>query len=195
MNRIYILFFLVFAVSSVVAGDITKGREKANTCAACHGQTGNSVQPIWPKLAGQHVGYTVKQLQDFRSGARENSQMSPMAQGLSDADIDDLAIYYATQTTVIGNADIKLIDAGEKLYRAGNARKGLPACIGCHGPNGAGNPGASYPRLGGQHAQYTEMQLNAFRDGKRTNKIMRAIAERMNNDDIKAIASYIQGLY
>jgi cytochrome c553 len=179
-------------------GDPAAGRQKAQTCGACHGADGNSVNPAWPNLAGQGAEYIAKQLMDFRSGARKNDQMSPMAANLSDGDIADLAAFLSGQKPKIGSADPALIDSGQKIWRAGNAANGLPACMACHGPSGAGNPAAAYPALMGQHAPYTATQLKAFKAEQRANDngaVMRAIAAKMTNADIDAVSAYIQGLH
>lgn len=180
------------------AGNVEAGKQKAATCVVCHGPDGNSNNPTWPNLAGQHAEYLRKQLRDFRAGHRKNDQMAPMAMGLSDQDIDDLAVYYASLAPRTGQARPENLDAGERLYRAGDASKGLASCMACHGPAGAGNPAANYPRINAQHARYTILQLKAFKAEERANDrngIMRDIAGRMSNDSIEAVADYLQGLH
>lgn len=180
------------------AGDPAAGMQKAQTCGACHGADGNSANPAWPSLAGQGAEYLTKQLMDFRAGARKNDQMSPMAANLSDGDIADLAAYFSGQKPKIGSTDPALVDAGQKIWRAGDAASGLPACMACHGPAGAGNPAAGYPAMAGQHAPYTAAQLKAFKAEQRANDngaVMRAIAAKMTNTDIDAVSGYIQGLH
>lgn len=198
MLRLITLLAVIFSCHTY-AGDVAAGKEKSQPCVACHGVDGNSpISPMWPKLAGQHEKYLYKQLYDFRSKTRENVQMNPFVETLSDDDIADLAAYYASQKVQPGYASAEMLDLGEEIYRAGNASKGLAACTGCHGPNGSGNPMALYPTLSGQHAAYTEAQLLAFRDNQRSNdpnKIMRIISEKMTIEEIKAVANYIQGLY
>jgi len=183
----------------LAAGDPEAGKTKSAACAACHGADGNSVNPEWPKLAGQHESYIVKQLSYFVDGERENATMKPMAGGLSEQDREDLGAYYASQTVSPGAADPELVVLGEKLYRSGNPESGVAPCMGCHGPNGAGNPAARYPALRGQHAKYVENQLHGFAEGKRVNenavKMMQILASRMTNREIRAVASYIQGLH
>jgi cytochrome c553 len=184
--------------AAIAAGDPTAGKQKSQTCAACHGPDGNSVSPVWPSLAGQGAAYLRKQLLDLRSGERRNDQMSPMAANLSDEDIADLAAYYAGLKPKIGAADPALIPAGQRIYRAGDAASGLPACMACHGPTGSGNPAAAYPALGGQHAAYTAAQLKAFKAEQRANDagaVMRTISSKMTNAEIDAVAGYIQGLH
>jgi len=166
---------------------------------ALHGSDGNSLNPEWPKLAGQHPAYLVKQLTYFTQGERQNAIMQPLAAGLSEQDREDLAAYFASQTARIGAADPGLVKLGEQIYRSGNSGSGVAPCMGCHGPNGVGNPAALYPALSGQHAQYTENQLRGFASGNRVNenakRMMQILAERMTDREIRAVASYIQGLH
>jgi len=200
-KNLYNLLLTISLISlglPVHAGDPAAGKEKAQTCAACHGPNGNSAVPAWPRLAGQHAKYLEKQLQDFQSGRRENVQMSPMAAPLSAEDIADLASYFAQQKPQIGSANPELVEAGERLYRAGNPKSGVPACMACHGPDGAGNPAANYPALSGQHADYTAATLKAYKDESRSNdanSVMRSVAARLSNAEIEALAGYIQGLH
>lgn len=192
------LLLSLFHQSAIAEGDIAAGKEKAQVCAACHGVDGNSTNPVWPNLAGQHEEYIVKQLMDFKAGNRENPQMTPMATNLSEQDMYDLAAYFSSQNPKWGKTDPAALELGQKIYRAGNMEAGVPACMACHGPTGRGNPAAKYPSLSGQHADYTETQLNAFRSKKRNNDIndvMRTIVGRMTHEEIKAVAQYIQGLH
>jgi len=185
------------ATTSLAAGDAAAGKTKAAACAACHSADGNSVNPVWPKLAGQHATYLVKQLTNFKAGDRNNAMMAPMAAPLSEQDMADIAAYFSGQTQNGGKADPALVAAGEKLFRGGNATTGVAACMGCHGPNGMGNPPANFPRLSGQHAAYTVTQLKTFRSGERANdagKMMQNIAARMTDAEMQAVASYIEGL-
>ena len=180
------------------AGDVQAGKQKAATCVACHGADGNSNNPTWPNLAGQHAEYTRKQLEDFRDGSRKNDQMSLFAAALTDQDIADLAVYYASLEPRTGQTQPENLETGARLYRAGDAAKGLAACMACHGPAGTGNPAANYPRINAQHAVYTELQLKAFKAEERANDlngIMRDVAGRMSNDSIEAVADYLQGLH
>lgn len=197
--RYIIFFFLVhIAPNSFAAGDPEAGKQKAQICAACHAVDGNSINPVWPKLAGQHAEYINKQLHDYKTGNRKNDQMSPMAANLGEQDIADLAAYFASQKIKHGKADPDMLDLGEKIYRAGNIDAGIPACLACHGPTGRGNPAALYPALGGQHAAYIQAQLKAFREDARTNdvnEIMRTIMDRMTDEEIKAVSEYAQGLH
>jgi len=179
-------------------GDLAKGRPIAETvCAACHGPDGNSSIPVNPSLAGQHPGYLYKQLADFKTGRRKNAAMSAMVANLSDDDLRNLAAYFASQKTITGTAkDRAMVAAGQRLYRGGNSETGVPACSGCHSPDGAGIP-SQYPRLAGQHGDYTVAQLQSFRSGDRDNDpnaMMRTIASRLNDKDMAAVAQYITGL-
>ena len=188
----------LFISQTTCAGEPDAGKAKSQLCAACHGADGNSPNPVWPNLAGQHEEYLLKQLMDFKSGKRQNAQMSPMASPLTEQDMEDLAAYFATQSHKKGVAKSGDIELGETLYRAGNPKTGLVACMACHGPTGAGNPAAKYPALAGQHADYTALQLKAFKSESRNNDInsvMRTIAGKMTNAEIDAVAGYIQGLY
>jgi cytochrome c553 len=142
------------------AGDPEAGKLKSTQCAACHGADGNSVNPEWPKLAGQHADYLVKQLSYFEKGERENATMKPMANVLDEEGREDVAAYYALQKVKTGAADPELVELGEKIYRSGNPESGVAPCMGCHGPNGAGNPAALYPALRGQHAKYTKASVS-----------------------------------
>lgn len=201
MRNHFILLTAVLFLPPVIAqaaGDAIAGAKKAQICAACHGADGNSSNPVWPSLAGQHAEYILKQLQDFKNGKRDNAQMSPMAANLGEQDLLDLAAYFSTQKIKPGAADPALIESGQKFYRAGNSDTGVPACMACHGPAGRGNPAAKYPAVGGQHAAYTHAQLKAFREGLRTNdtnEVMRTIAARMTDDETRAVSEYMQGLH
>jgi cytochrome c553 len=189
---------LAASAPGLAAGDAAAGQAKAVTCSACHGADGNSLNPEWPSLAGQHESYTIKQLQAFKSGARQNVLMSGQAMGLSDQDMADLAAYFASQKPARKTADPALVKTGEQLYRGGNKETGTPACLACHGPDGLGNITAAWPLVSGQHATYTATQLAAYRSGERSTdgdtQIMRNVAARLTDDEIKAVASYIQGL-
>jgi cytochrome c553 len=187
------------AFTAVAAGDAAAGKAKSATCAGCHGVDGNSANPEWPKLAGQHAGYLEKQLHDFKAGTdRNNAMMAPMVAPLSEQDMADLAAYYSEQNIQPGAADKSLVELGEKIYRGGNPATGVAACIGCHGPAGKGNPAANFPALSGQHAKYVENQLKLFASGERKNdagKMMRNTAAGMSDEDMAAVASYVQGLH
>ncbi len=201
MNKLLMLglsaLALTLSLPAAAEGDKSAGKAKSAVCAGCHGVDGNSTNPEWPKLAGQHEDYIVKQLQEFKSKVRDNATMYPQAAALSDQDMADLAAYFASQTPKPGIADEKVVKLGETLFRGGSSASGLPACTGCHGPNGAGNPLAKFPSLAGQHATYTANQLKAFRAGVRANdagKMMRMISTRLTDPEIEALAQYISGL-
>jgi len=199
-NSLYVLAVTVLLTASLdsIAADPDAGKQKAQICAACHGADGNSTNPDWPKLAGQHSEYLVKQLSDFKAGNRQNPQMSAMIASLSQEDMADIAAWFDSQTTKIGAASEDLLEEGKKVYRYGNADTGVPACMACHGPDGAGNPAAKYPKLSGQHGPYTVTQLKAFRSGERStdpNRIMRIVAGPMTDQEIEAVADYAQGLH
>ncbi len=179
-------------------GDPQAGMAKAAACAACHGADGNSVAPNFPNLAGQNPAYTVKQLRDYKSGARRSDIMGGMVTPLSDRDMEDLAAYFSGQPLKIGVTSEKSLSAGQRLYRGGDRATGAPACMACHSPSGAGDDAARFPRLSGQHADYVLTQLKAFRDGVRANdpnQMMRAIATRMTIDEMQAVAQYMVGLH
>jgi cytochrome c553 len=185
------------ATISAVAGDAAMGKSKSAVCAACHMADGNSVNPLWPKLAGQHEGYIVKQLKEFKSTARKDPIMLGQVAALTEEDMDNLAAYFSTQTLKGGEADPALVEAGKLLYTTGNAKQGVAACASCHAPNGLGNPAANFPAIAGQHTVYAEKQLKAFRDGSRANDVntmMQDVASNLSDADVKAVASYIQGL-
>ncbi len=176
--------------------DLAKGEASYTAvCAACHAADGNSAIPLNPKLAQQHPDYLVKQLQEFKSGKRANAIMSGMVAALSDQDMKNIAYWLASKPAKPGFAKEKeLVTLGERIYRGGIADRQIAACAGCHSPNGAGIP-AQYPRLGGQHADYAVAQLNSFRDGSRKNSLqMTAVAAKMNDREIKAVADYVAGL-
>lgn len=178
-------------------GNAEAGKTKSATCAACHGADGNSVNPEWPKLAGQHPSYIAKQLANFKEDARSNPSMSPMAKPLSEQDMADLAAYFSSQAAKPGEADQTKVALGEQMYKGGNNATGVAACAACHGPTGAGNPASNFPSLSGQHATYIKNQLNAFRKGERANdagKMMRNVAAKMTDAEIEAVAEYIAGL-
>jgi cytochrome c553 len=180
------------------AGDAAAGKNKAAVCAGCHGADGNSMVPTFPKLAGQHASYLAKQLAEFKAGGRTDPTMGPMAMPLSDQDVADVSAYFASQKVAIGSANAEKAALGKKLYLGGNSAKGISACMACHGPNGAGNPGAKFPALQGQQSMYVVKQLQDFRSGTRANdpaKMMSSIAAKMSNEEIDAVAEYIAGLH
>ena len=194
------------------AGDAAAGESKAAVCAACHSADGNSSDPQYPKLAGQHERYIARHLALYKSGERNNPIMLGFAATLSPQDMRDLGAFFAAKPVVAGMADDSVIQdgpnagkkfyqVGEALYRGGDAERGITACIGCHGPSGRGNPGPPYPAIGGQHAQYTKAQLAAFRSGtvhgtgNNANAVMAGVAKYLTDEEIGALASYIEGLH
>jgi len=181
-------------------GDATAGQAKAAACGACHGMDGNSSDAQYPKLAGQHEAYIAHQLESFKSGTRQNAIMLGMATPLSNQDMRDIGAYFASKQPLPGVADQALVELGQKLYRQGDTDRGIPACMACHGMDGRGNPGAMYPELTSQHAQYVEAKLKDFHDGVSWGKdahaqIMPLVAKNLDPQDIAALASYIEGLH
>ncbi|HZX72757.1 MAG TPA: c-type cytochrome [Rhodanobacter sp.] len=186
--------------AAVKPGDATAGQAKAAVCGACHGLDGNSADAQYPKLAGQSEQYIVRQLTDFKSGKRQNPIMLGMATPLSTQDMHDIGAYFASQKSLPGVADQALVERGQTLFRQGDVKLGVPACMACHSIDGSGNPGAMYPHLAGQHAQYIEATLKAWHDGTSWgtdahSQIMPTIASKLDADDINALASYIEGLH
>lgn len=183
------------AKAAVFKPDLARGQQLAATCAACHTADGSRGAPANPIIQGQHAEYIVKQLAEFKAAKRKNPIMQGMAAALSEDDMKHIAAFYASKSAKPGFAKVKAsLSLGEQIYRGGIAAKQVPACSGCHSPNGAGVP-AQYPRLAGQHGDYTEAQLLAFRAGTRANSPeMTAIAAKMNDAEIKAVADYVAGL-
>lgn len=205
MTKRFILFLgmAVLACTAgaepLIDGDSKAGQKKAAVCAACHGATGNSASAQFPKLAGQGAPYIYQQLKLFKSGKRDNAIMQAQAAGLSEQDMKDLAAYYAAQQIKPGVvAKPELAQAGAVIYHGGKPEAGVPACSGCHGPSGQGNPAARYPRISGQHAQYIAQELTAYRTGERGGypraEVMQGVTRGLTNADIKALAAYITGL-
>ena len=185
--------------SAAAAGDAQAGKEKAQTCVACHGADGNSPSPEFPNLAGQNAKYTSKQLADFKAGKeRSNPVMAGMVANLSPEDMADLGAYFATLTPAGGFVSQENLARGERIYRGGNKSSGVPACMACHGPAGAGDPMAGIPALAGQRPQYTASQLTAFRSGTRSNDrnhMMRDASHRLTDEEIQAVSQYVAGLH
>jgi cytochrome c553 len=194
---------------SLAAGSAEAGAAKATTCIACHGANGNSLNEQWPSLAGQNAAYVKSQLQHFHDKTRLDSQnlMPPQAAALSDQDMDDLATYFSLQTPTGLEADPSYWKAGEQLYRGGDRARNIPACIACHGPVGRGNPAAGYPALRAQHAVYTVKQLTDYASDQRYARnakgessggpyaeIMHTVAGALTAQDIRNLASYVQGM-
>ena len=201
LSLFYILLVVSNLINPVYSSDIAKGKELSVSCAACHGDNGISLNPVWPKLAGQNPKYLASQLYEFRKGAEgniNNAVMYGIAMTLSDSDIEDLSAYYASLESKVGLTQDKYLDLGRNIYRGGNMEIKIQACISCHGPNGQGNYAAAIPMLSGQHSQYTYQQLKNFQASVRSNdynKMMRNIVHRMTDEEMKAVASYIEGLY
>ena len=192
---------VLISMQAFAKGDVAAGQAKSAICAACHGVDGNSTVPNWPKLAGQHEKYMVRQVTLIKSGDRQVPEMLGIALGLSDQDIEDLSAYFSAQEATAGVADEAKVLLGERVYRAGNAETGVPACMSCHGPAGEGNPLAGYPALAGQHSMYTNKMLLGFRAGENYGEadapsaIMNGSASELSDEEIEAVASYIQGLF
>ncbi|MEY3017007.1 MAG: hypothetical protein RL336_142 [Pseudomonadota bacterium] len=192
--------FLLLATVSVAhaAGDAAAGKDKVAMCGACHGADGNSMVGTFPKLAGQGEKYLIKQMHDVKNGARQIVAMTGMLDNLSDQDIADIAAYFSSQAQTPGVAKDELLDLGERIFRAGNSETGVAACSGCHSPRGIGNAPGGFPRLAGQHADYLASTLKAYQTETRNNdgdnKIMRGVAARLSDKEIKAVANYIAGL-
>jgi len=189
---------LGLSVPAMAAGNASAGKSKSAVCAACHGVDGNSPSDMFPKLAGQGEAYLIKQLHEFKSGVRKNAVMAPMVAALTEQDMADLAAYFSANKTTPGAVSEELVEAGRNLFRAGNKESGVPACMACHGPTGAGVPAAKWPALSGQHSAYVEAQLKSFAAGTRSNdpnSMMRDIAGKMKEKEMKAVAAYIAGLH
>ncbi len=215
MNKLASIFIIAIAFTSInvsASGDVAKGKVTSATCVACHGVQGNSVVTTFPKLAGQGEGYLLKQLQDFKSNARQDAIMKGTVAPLTKDDMANLAAYFSKQTitqSVASTSTSANIALGEQLYRGGNKDKGVTACIACHGPTGAGIPSAKFPALASQHATYIIKQLIAFRQDahnvqmganapERNNDyegMMRNITKHLSNKEIEAVSQYISGLH
>ncbi len=197
-QRLAIASVVLGAAGLAHAGDVSRGQELSSTCVACHGADGNSTNPEWPKLAGQGERYLFEQLVAYKEGTRQNALMAGQVADLDEQDMRDLAAFYAAQTPEIGAAHEDLAELGESIYRGGIPDKNVAACIACHGPAGEGIASAGFPRLAGQHATYTALELQKYRDGERDNdpnRMMRDVARNMSDEEIEAVASYLEGLY
>lgn len=198
-SQIRAVFLILTGLMSFTAeaGDIEAGKSKSAVCAACHGADGNSTNSAWPSLAGQHASYIYKQLKDFKEGRRENASMTGMVALINDQDMKDLAAYYESQAAkgVAFNGD--LIASGESIYRGGITETRVAACMGCHAPSGEGNGPAGWPSLAGQHPEYLVAQMQAFKQGSRSNdtgEMMRNVTVRMSELEMKSVAAYIAGI-
>ena len=200
-HRLLTCIFLVTNLINPAYSDVAKGKELSASCVACHGDNGISLNPVWPKLAGQNPKYLESQLHEFKKGPdgnRNNAVMYGIAMTLSDSDITNLSAYYASLKSSVGLVKDDYLDLGRNIYRGGNMDIKMQACMSCHGPNGQGNYAAAIPMLSGQHSEYTYQQLKKFQASTRSNdynKMMRNIVHRMTDEEMKAVASYIEGLY
>jgi cytochrome c553 len=197
MNKLLISLLISIGVSGAAwaQGDAAAGQGKAAVCFGCHGADGNATAPAFPKLAGQHANYLVKQLKDIKGGVRPSPMMMAFASGLADQDMEDLAAFFSSLTVSKGEvADADLVAQGKKIFSSGVPSKGVAACAACHGPNGEGNGLAGFPAVKGQYSMYVEAQLKAFSKGDRANDpsaMMRDIAGKMSESEIKAVSAYI----
>ena len=187
----------LMAINTAQAADIEAGKAKTALCLGCHGADGNSMNVIWPRLAGQHASYLVKQLRDFKAGKRVDPTMQGMVAALTDEDMVNIAAFYETQKPTAAKFDESLVAEGENIYRGGITETAVAACMGCHSPSGDGNGPAKYPSLKSQHPEYLVAQLQKFKDGSRANdagKMMRSVANRMSDGEMKAVSAYIAGM-
>lgn len=198
ISLVALVAFTGMAGTALAAGNAAAGKARSAVCAGCHGVDGNSAAPNFPKLAGQDAAYIAKQLADYKSGARKDPIMSGMAAGLAKKDMEDLGAYFAIQKRTAGTAtaSAETLKKGERLYRGGNAKFGVSACMSCHGPAGTGVP-PRFPAVAGQHAAYSQKQLTDFKSGARSNdsEVMTRIAFRMSEAEIKAVSEYMAGLH
>ena len=210
VKQVFMAAFLVVSAQAAVAeGNPEAGKAKTLVCAACHGADGNSPAPNFPKLAGLGEKYLYKQLTDIKEGRRNVLEMTGMLTSMSDQDLKDIAAYFDSQTIQLSGAkplkvltnsgqEVDALALGEKVFRAGNKKTSVAACMGCHSPTGQGNDPAGFPRLSGQHPEYIEKQLRAFRAGERTNdgeqSTMRQVAANLSDAELKAVANFVAGL-
>lgn len=205
MKKLALILSLLASCSVWAQGSIEAGKAKSQTCVACHSADGNSLLTIYPKIAGQHEKYIEKQLHDLKLGmtsggkqGRYDPVMSAMAMPLSDKDIADLAAYFASQTISANSTPEDVAVKGKALYSAGDAERGLTACIACHGPRGNGTELSGFPKISGQHADYIKAQLQKFRDDARNNDMnamMRDVAKKLSDTDIEILSKYVGGLH
>jgi len=182
---------------ALIAADSEAGKTKSAVCAGCHGADGNSLNPVWPILAGQHASYLVKQMKNFKAAERLDPVMQSMVAALSEEDMQDIAAYFSSQKAKPVTFDDTLVELGENIYRSGITEISVAACMACHSPGANGNEPAVYPSLKGQHTDYQVVQLKKFRDGTRTNdpaSIMRSVAARMSDREMMAVAAYISAI-
>ena len=191
------LLFITSSSVAVATGDPVAGQSTAIICIGCHGADGNGSNGIYPKLAGQGEAYLIKQLTDFKSGARKEQHMTSMVEAIEMSDIPNLAAYFSHQKRKGEVTDKTKAELGKKIYLGGIADKGVAACAGCHGPDGAGNPAAKFPRLSSQYSTYVSKMLMDFRSGTRSNdpqKMMRNVVSKMSDKEIESVAAYVAGL-
>ena len=195
------LLFVWAPSSAMMTGDPERGAQLAGVCTACHGQDGNSVIPEWPKIAQQHQDYAARQSMMIRDQRRNVPQMYPMVANLSDQDLWDIAAYFERNEVSVGVADEALVEHGRRLYMGGDLGRGVTSCVGCHGPSGEGIPGAGFPLLRGQHAEHAADRLRRYRAGENNgaddpySNIMVAVARNLTDEDIEALASFLEGLH
>ncbi|MEZ9057401.1 cytochrome c [Vibrio pelagius] len=205
MKKLALILSLLASCSVWAQGSIEAGKAKSQTCVACHGADGNSLITQYPKLAGQHEKYLEKQLKDLKLGmtsggkqGRNEPVMGAMAMPLSEQDMADLAAYYASLPISNNSTPENVVEEGKVLYTAGDAERGLTACIACHGPRGNGTELSGFPKISGQHAEYIKAQLEKFRDGSRNNDMnamMRDVAKKLTDADIETLSKYVGGLH
>ena len=205
MKKLALILSLLASCSVWAQGSIEAGKAKSQTCVACHGADGNSQLAMYPKLAGQHAKYIEKQLKDLKLGmtsggkqGRYDPVMSGMAMPLTEQDMQDLSAYYASLPISNNTTPENVVEKGKVLYSAGDAERGLTACIACHGPRGNGTELSGFPKISGQHADYIKAQLEKFRDSKRENDMnamMRDIAKKLTDEDIDTLSKYVGGLH
>ena len=197
--KLRLLIILAASLVTIGAGNADSGKDKVATCVACHGQDGNSMVGLWPSLAGQNANYLVRQLQHIKSGKRSIAVMAGLLDNFSKEDLDDIAAFYASKNNTIGQAEADKVQLGRKLYYSGSLEKGIPACTACHSPKGKGNAPAGYPLLSGQQADYVTKSLKNYRSGERNNdessQMMMAIAYKLDDVEIDALSSFINGLH
>ena len=197
--KLRLLIILAASLVTIGAGNADSGKDKVATCAACHGQDGNSMVGLWPSLAGQNVNYLVRQLQHIKSGKRSIIEMTGLLDNFSTEDLEDIAAFYASQSNTIGQVSADKLELGRKLYYAGSLDKGIPSCTACHSPKGKGNAPAGYPLLSGQQPEYIAKALKNYRSGERDNdessQMMMAIAYKLDDVEIDALSSFIHGLH
>ncbi|WP_114767507.1 c-type cytochrome [Vibrio rhodolitus] len=205
MKKLVLIVSLLASCSVWAQGSIEAGKAKSQTCVACHGADGNSLLGMYPSLAGQHAKYIEKQLKDLKLGmtsggkqGRYDPVMSGMAMPLNEQDMADLAAYYASLPLAHNTTPENVVEQGKNLYAAGDAERGIAACIACHGPRGNGTELSGFPKISGQHADYVKLQLEKFRDGNRNNDMnamMRDVAKKLTDEDIDVLSKYVGGLH